>query len=154
MHTWTDLPRVHYGWHKIYLVTFFWGCVKLPAKLFEAAWNFPPNFLRLRETFPPKNWRVRDGSANFLRRRETFTKKLPPKNWRVRDGVRQRFQTGCARGPPTFWGRVRDGSAKKFLMGVCGWSNGYGGKVVGKKKCFLSTIHNYTLHTNYTPLKI
>jgi len=94
------------------------------------------------------------GPPNFLRRRETFNQKLPPKK-----------TDGCAMGPPNFFGRVRDGSAnffgrvrdgsaKKFLMGVCGWSNGYGGKVVGKKKCFLSTIHNYTLHTNYTPLKI
>jgi hypothetical protein len=100
----------------------FWGGVKPSPK-----------------TPAKKNWRVRDGSANFF--------------GRVRDGSANFF--GRVRdGSANFFGRVRDGSAKKFLMGVCVWSNGYGGKVVGKKKCFLSTIHNYTLHTNYTPLKI
>ena len=97
-----------------------------------------------RQKLPAKkNWWVRDGSAKLFEAAWNLQPKTPAKkNWRVRDGS------------ANFFGRVRDGSAKKFLMGVGGWSNGYGGKVVGKKKSFLSTIHNYTLHTNYTPLKI
>jgi hypothetical protein len=70
------------------------------------------------------------GKPNFLRRRETFTKKLPANVFgRVRDGSANVF------------GRVRDGSAKKFLMGVGGWS--------GKKKVFCQLYTTIT-HQLYT----
>ena len=130
--------------------------MKLPAKLFEAAWNFHPNFppklfeaaWNFHPNFPPKN---------VSRQRENFPPKTPPKSRQKKlMGARmlaKLFEAPRETFPPKTFGRVRDGGCYGSGRLTCGcvvntklfWSTlnffGQHYTLFGQHYTFLSTLH-------------